>query len=108
MCIVLKNQRRLCKQLTSVLQACINISKGKKIFDSHTCIKKIHTVYFILKPVGKNIFFKFWFSFQTLIYWYMACTLAFIKFSNEKSNCKQGNPTLWLYLRVDHRHVVFR
>lgn len=25
-CIVLKNQRRLCKQLTSVLQACINIS----------------------------------------------------------------------------------
>lgn len=59
MCIVLKNQRRLCKQLTSVLQACINISKGKKIFDSHTCIKKIHTVYFILKPVGKNIFSNF-------------------------------------------------
>lgn len=25
-CIVLKSQRRLCKQLTSVLQACINIS----------------------------------------------------------------------------------
>lgn len=38
----------------------------------------------------------------------MTCTLAFIKFSNEKSNFKQGNPTLWLYLRVDHRHVVFR
>lgn len=30
MCIVLKNQRRLCKQLTSVLQACINISYEKR------------------------------------------------------------------------------
>lgn len=29
-CIVLKNQRRLCKQLTSVLQACINISYEKR------------------------------------------------------------------------------
>lgn len=86
--------------------------KEKKIFKSITCIKKILPVVFILKPVEKKYFF-----FQILVqfpniniyvYNYMACTVAFFNFQMRSQNFKQGNSPLWLYLRVDHHHIVFR
>lgn len=109
--IVLKNQGRICKQWTYVPQAWINIFKGKK------------RRYLKVKLVSRNTLCSFYFKtyreffFSNLVqflkinisvYDYMVCTLAFFSFQLRSQNFKQGNSPLWLYLRVDHHHIVFR